>query len=48
MRFDDWNHSIANNNNQSIVITIVTGGTIVLELSKQASFNVDPVTGATL
>jgi hypothetical protein len=48
MRFDDFGHSIANNNNQSIVITIVTGGTIVLELSKQTSFNVDPVTGVTL
>jgi hypothetical protein len=48
MRFDDWNHSIANNNNQSIVITIATGGTIVLELSKQSTFNVDPTTGATL
>ncbi len=48
MRFDDWNHSLANNNGSSIVITIVTGGTIVLELSKQASFNVDPVTGVTL
>jgi len=48
MRFDDWNHSISNNNSQNIVITIVTAGTIVLELSKQSSFNVDPVTGETL
>jgi len=48
MRFDDLGHSIANNNGSSIVITIVTGGTIVLELSKQASFNVDPVTGVSL
>ncbi len=48
MRFDDYGHSLANNNNQSIVITIATGGTIVMEVSKEATYNVDPVTGATL
>ena len=48
MRFDDYAHSLANNNTQSIVITIATGGTIVMELSKQATYNVDPTTGVAL
>jgi hypothetical protein len=48
MRFDDFNHSVANNNTQSLVVTITTGGSVVLELSKQATFNVDPNTGETL
>lgn len=48
MRFDDYAYSLANNNTQSIVITIATGGTIVMELSKQATYNVDPTTGVAL
>ena len=48
MRFDEFGHSVANNNTQSIVITIVTGGTIVMEVSKDATYNVDPSTGVTL
>lgn len=48
MRFDDYGHSLANNNSQSIVITIATGGTIVMEVSKDASYNVDPTTGVSL
>ena len=48
MRFDEYSHSVANNNTQSIVVTIVTGGTIVMELTKQATFNVDPTTGVSL
>lgn len=48
MRFDDYGYSVANNNTQSIVITIATGGTIIMELSKTATYNVDPTTGVTL
>jgi len=48
MRFDDYAHSLSNNSTQSIVITIATGGTIVMELSKQATYNVDPTTGVAL
>ena len=48
MDFDDYSYSIANNNNQSIVIEIVTGGTVILELAKYATYNVDPYTGATI
>jgi hypothetical protein len=45
MRFDEFGHSIANNNNQSIVVTIATGGSLIMELSKQATFSVDVNTG---
>jgi len=48
MRFDDYAYSLSNNSTQSIVITIATGGTIVMELSKQATYNVDPTTGVAL
>jgi len=46
MRFDEFGHSIANNNGQSIVVTITAGCTLVMELSKQATFSVDVNTGA--
>jgi hypothetical protein len=36
---------IANNNTQSIVVTIATGGSLIMELSKQATFSVDVNTG---
>ena len=48
MRFDDYGHSIANTNDQSIVVTITTGGSFVMEVSKQATYNVDPYTGVSL
>jgi hypothetical protein len=48
MDFDEYGHSIANNNTQSIVIEIVTGGTVVLELAKYATYNVDPYTGVSI
>ncbi len=48
MDFDDYGYSVANNNNQSIVIEINTGGTIILELAKYATYNVDPYTGVSL
>ena len=38
MDFDTFGHSIANNNTESISITIVTGGTVVLEVSKDAAY----------
>lgn len=41
MRFDDFSHTLANNNTQSIVITIASGGSIVMEVSKAANYNVD-------
>jgi len=45
MRFDESGYSIANNNTQSIVITVQTGGCLVMELSKTATYNVAPDTG---
>ena len=48
MDFADFSHSIANNNTQSIVATINTGGSFVMEVSKIASYNVDPYTGVTI
>ena len=48
MRFDEYGHSIANNSNQSIVATITTGGSFVMEVSKTATYNVAPDTGQTI
>ena len=48
MRFDDFGYSLANNSNQSIVITVITGGSLVMEVSKTATYNVDPYTGQTV
>jgi hypothetical protein len=44
LRCDEFSHSIANNNTQSIVITVNTGGTLVLEVSKEATY-ATPLTG---
>jgi len=38
LRADDFGHSIANNNTSSIVITIASGGYVLLEVSKQAEY----------
>lgn len=48
MRFDELGYSVANNNNQSIVVTITTGGTVVMDISKTATYNVAPDTGFTV
>lgn len=45
MRFDEFGHSIANSSTSNVVVTIATGGTVVMELSKQATFSVDVNTG---
>jgi len=44
MMLDELNHSVANNNTQPIVITINTGGSIVMEVTKTASY-ATPLTG---
>jgi len=38
MRLDEYGYSIANNSTSSIVITVNTGGTIVLEVSKETTY----------
>ena len=48
MDFDEYGHSVSNNNTQSIVVEIYTGGTIILELAKYATYNVDPYTGVAI
>jgi hypothetical protein len=48
MDFADFAHSLANNNTQSIVVTINTGGSFIMEVSKVATYNVDPYTGASI
>jgi hypothetical protein len=48
MRFDDFGAAINSNNGSSMVITITTGGTFVMEVAKVATYNVDPYTGVSL
>ena len=38
MRLDEYGYSIANNSTSSIVITVNTGGTLVLEVSKETTY----------
>jgi hypothetical protein len=38
IQFDEFNHAVSNNNTQSIVVTINTGGSLVLELTKEATY----------
>ena len=45
MRFDDFGAAVNSNNTSNMVITITTGGSFVMEVSKVASYNVDPYTG---
>jgi hypothetical protein len=44
IRCDEWGYSIANNNTSNVVITVVTGGTVFLEVSKIATYTT-PLTG---
>jgi hypothetical protein len=39
MRFAEMGYSIANNSTSSIVITITTGGSLFLEVTKDSTFN---------
>ena len=39
MRFSDYGHSLAKNSTSPIVITIASGGTIFLEVTKDATYN---------
>jgi hypothetical protein len=44
MRLDEYGYSIANNSTSSIVVTVNTGGTLFLEVSKEATY-ATPLTG---
>ena len=48
MNFDELGYSISTASTGNVIVNIVTGGTIVMELSKTATYNVDPVTGVTI
>jgi hypothetical protein len=40
--FDDMNTTIANNSTQPIVVTINTGGFVILEMTKEATYTTAP------
>ena len=40
MRLDEYGHSIANNSTSNLAITITTGGSLVMEITKDTSYNV--------
>ena len=44
LRCDDFGFSLANNNTQSIVVTINTGGSLVMEVTKDCNY-VTPLIG---
>jgi len=48
MRLDDYGHSVANTASGNLAVQIITGGCIVMEVSKTATYNVDPYTGQTI
>jgi|APGre2960657404_1045060.scaffolds.fasta_scaffold32303_3 hypothetical protein len=45
VRLDEWGYAISNNRTANANVTIATGGTLFMEISKEASYNVDPYTG---
>ena len=44
IKLDEWGHTLANNNTSNVVITVVTGGTLLLEVTKSATYTT-PLTG---
>jgi hypothetical protein len=45
IRLDDWGYTISSNRSSNANVTVTTGGTLFMELSKEATYNVDPYTG---
>lgn len=41
IRLDEWGSSLANGSTGNIVVSIVTGGTVFLEVSKTATYSTD-------
>jgi len=48
MRLDDYGGSVANTASGNLSVQIFTGGCIVMEVSKKATYNVDPYSGQSL
>ena len=44
VKLDEWGHTLANNNTSNVVITVVSGGTVLLEVTKSATYTT-PLTG---
>ena len=45
MRLDDYGYAITTNRAANANVVITTGGTLFMEISKEATYNVDPYTG---
>lgn len=48
MRLSDYGYNITTRSTADIVITVASGGTLVLEVAKVATYTVDPDTGRTI
>ena len=48
IRLDDWGYTISTNRTSTANVTITTGGTLFMEVGKEATYNVDPYTGVSL
>lgn len=44
MTFTELGHTIAKNSNTSVVVTVVSGGTVLVEMTKNSTYN-PPLTG---
>jgi hypothetical protein len=45
MRVDDLGYVFSNNRTANANVIVTTGGTLVMEVGKEATYNVDPYTG---
>jgi len=45
MRVDDLGYVFSNNRTSNANIIVTTGGTLIMEIGKEATYNVDPYTG---
>jgi hypothetical protein len=45
MRVDDLGYVFSNNRTSGANVIVTTGGTLIMELGKEATYNVDPYTG---
>jgi hypothetical protein len=48
MRVDDLGYVFSNNRTSTANVIVTTGGTLIMELGKEATYNVDPYTGISI
>ena len=48
MRVDDLGYVFANSRTSNANVIVTTGGTLVMEIGKEATYNVDPYTGVAI